>query len=384
MDDAAFARGRTGLRVLMTADCVGGVFSYALVLARELADHGAEVHLALMGERMRPAQREDARAVPGLVVHESTYALEWMESPWADVDAAGRWLVGLERELAPDVVHLNGYAHGNAGFAAPVVVVGHSCVVSWWVAVHGEEPPPSWGTYRTRVRVGIRAAAAVVAPSCAMLEALARHHGPLPSASVVHDGLPSPTARPYARRDPFALAAGRVWDPAKNLAVLERVAARVPFPIRVAGSDAHPDGTARPLRGVEALGWLAPSDLGREMERASVFVAPARYEPFGLGPLEAALRGCALVVSDIPSLREVWGDGALYAPSDDDDAIARLLQALLEDDLFRARMASRARERAGLYTARSMGLGTLAAYARAGVAKAVRALESHGGDACAS
>ena len=46
--------------------------------------------------------------------------------------------------------------------------------------------------------------------------------------------------------------------------------------------------------------------------RASVFVEPARYEPFGLAALEAAPCGCALVLGDIPSLREVWGDSALY------------------------------------------------------------------------
>ena len=372
------------LRVLMTADCVGGVFTYALALARELGRLGAEVHLATMGEPMRPAQREESSAVPSLVVHESRYALEWMESPWAEVDAAGRWLVGLAHDLGVDVVHLNGYAQGDAGFPAPVVVAGHSCVASWWVAVHGEEAPPSLRTYRERVRAGIRAAGAVIAPSAAMLEALARHHGPLRSPSVVPNGLSAMPARVAARREPFVLAAGRVWDRAKNLSVLEQVAPRVSHPIRVAGSDAHPDGTACPLRGVTALGWLAPADLAREMDRAAVFVAPALYEPFGLGPLEAASRGCALVVSDIPSLREIWGDAALFVPPADADAIARALGGLLEDDLFRARMASHARERAARFTAAAMARGTLAAYARAGAARAGRLLQAHGGDACAS
>ena len=43
------------------------------------------------------------------------------------------------------------------------------------------------------------------------------------------------------------------------------------------------------------------------MARASIYALPARYEPFGLSILEAALSGAALVLGDIPSLREVWG-----------------------------------------------------------------------------
>jgi hypothetical protein len=36
------------------------------------------------------------------------------------------------------------------------------------------------------------------------------------------------------------------------------------------------------------------------------------YEPFGLAPLDAALCGCAILANDLLSLREVWGDAALY------------------------------------------------------------------------
>ncbi len=383
-------RGASRLRVLMTTDCLGGVFSYALVLARELARRGAEVHLATMGERMRPEQRDVAQAVPSLVLHESSYALEWMESPWAEVDRAGQWLVALEREIRPSVVHLNGFAHGDAGFRAPVVIVGHSCVVSWWEAVLGEAAPPL-NVYRTRVREGIEGARAVLAPTAAMLAALQRHHGPLPSPRVVHNGLPplpgGGAGLPSSRRDPLVLAAGRVWDQAKNLTVLERVAPRVPWPIRVAGSDLHPGGTRRPIRNVDARGWLSPAALGHEMERASIFVAPARYEPFGLGPLEAAQRGCALVLADIATLREVWADAALFVPPDDVDAITGALSGLAGDALLRARMAARATERARRYTAAAMTDGTLAAYEAAGALPtpiAGHPRDRDGGDARAS
>jgi glycosyltransferase involved in cell wall biosynthesis len=61
--------------------------------------------------------------------------------------------------------------------------------------------------------------------------------------------------------------------------------------------------------------------------RASIFVSPARYEPFGLAPLEAALAGCALVLSRLESLQEVWGGSATYVPPDDPSALASALAA---------------------------------------------------------
>src|SRR5690625_7216151 len=59
------------------------------------------------------------------------------------------------------------------------------------------------------------------------------------------------------------------------------------------------------------------------LRQASVFVMPSRYEPFGLSVLEAALSGCALILSDIQigraSCREsVWisgGEGAVEEKS---------------------------------------------------------------------
>src|SRR5690606_38167348 len=122
-------------RVLMTADTVGGVWTYAVDLARELGDRGVEVVLATMGRRLDPGQRRQVARIPSLEICESTYALEWMDEPWDDVERAGAWLLELEQELDPDVVHLNGYAHGALPFRAPKLVVGHSCVLSWWEAV---------------------------------------------------------------------------------------------------------------------------------------------------------------------------------------------------------------------------------------------------------
>ena len=57
----------------------------------------------------------------------------------------------------------------------------------------------------------------------------------------------------------------------------------------------------------------------------AIYASPARYEPFGLGVLEAALSSCALVLGDSPTLREPWSDAALFVPPDDHDALLTAL-----------------------------------------------------------
>lgn len=339
-DAGATALAKT---ILMTADAVGGVLTYSLTLASELAKSGTKVHLAMMGPKPRPEQEAAIRAVPNVVLHESSYALEWMDEPWADVARAAEWLRDLEREVRPDIIHLNGYCHGTAGFTAPVLIVAHSCVLSWWQAVENQPAPDRYATYKETVKRGLAAADAVIAVSQAMRTSLERHYGPLPRTAVVPNGLAAPQQRTI-EKEQFILAAGRVWDRAKNVETLARVAGRLPWPVKVAGWDS---GTQE---GVESLGWLPPAELGAVMDRAAIFALPAKYEPFGLSVLEAALRGCALVLGDIPSLREVWGDSALYVRPDDEAGLIETISKLTTDAERRTELAKAANLRAQLYT----------------------------------
>jgi glycosyltransferase involved in cell wall biosynthesis len=134
------------------------------------------------------------------------------------------------------------------------------------------------------------------------------------------------------------------------MAALERAAATAPWPILVAGCSTAPAGKAHHLRNVVALGDLDAHELAHELSRASIYALPARYEPFGLSILEAALAGCALVVGDIPSLREVWGRTALYVAPDDDVALRRCLQRLIDDEALRRCLGRAARARALTFT----------------------------------
>jgi glycogen synthase len=361
-------------RVLMTADTVGGVWTYAVGLACELEARGVQVALATMGAPLAPHQRTELAGHSGVELFESGYKLEWMQDCWDDVDTAGRWLLQLAREFRPDVVHLNQFAFAALRFHAPTLVVAHSCVLSWWQAVHGEAAPADWDEYRRRVGDGLACAGLVAAPTRAMLATLAGNHGHAKGGAVIPNGARAADVQPVHKQS-VVLAAGRFWDAAKNLAALEQVAPRLPWPVRVAGSARHPDGGVLVPRGVQHLGELPRRQLAQELAAASIYALPARYEPFGLSVLEAGLAGCALVLGDIGSLREVWGEAAAYVPPGDHEALRRTLSRLMEDEAERARLAEAARQRAARYTpARTCEL-TLQAYAQLSPRFAARAAE---------
>src|SRR5947209_14321377 len=160
------------MKLLLTTDTIGGVWTYALELARALEPHGVEIALATMGDPLSSDQRRQAASLQHVSVLESRYKLEWMPQPWDDMRDAGQWLLDLEAKINFDVVHLNGYAHGALAWKSPVLVVAHSCVLSWWKAVKGEPAPADWNHYRRAVRDGLRSADAWVAPSSAMLNAV--------------------------------------------------------------------------------------------------------------------------------------------------------------------------------------------------------------------
>ena len=349
--------------ILMTADTLGGVWTYAVGLIAGLAEHGIRVSLATMGASLSSEQRRQAHALD-VDIHESGYKLEWMEQPWADVDTAGEWLLELERRLQPDLIHLNNYVHGNLPWNTPVVVVAHSCVYSWWNAVHRTSPPREWNEYRRRVANGLHSADAVVAVSRTMLRELEHWYGLFGTRCVVYNGHRSGQ---YAAgiKENFVLSTGRVWDQAKNITTLDVAAKAIRWPVYVAGETQHPQGGRPAIRNAYAIGQLASADLAGYFARAQIYTLPALYEPFGLSILEAALSGCALVLGDIPSLREIWGDAAVFVPPSDHEALAIAVNSLIARRATCDQLARRAWERGRTLTAHRMVQGYLGVYPQA-------------------
>ena len=89
---------------------------------------------------------------------------------------------------------------------------------------------------------------------------------------------------------------------------------------------------------------------------------PALYEPFGLSILEAAASGCALVVGDIPTLRENWSDTAVFVAPRDRGALAAAIQSLIDDPVRRHGLAMAAMARARQFTVARMADAYVDAY----------------------
>lgn len=345
----------------MTCDAVGGVWTYALDLAKALQQYNIEIIMAVMGPAPGRQQWEEISEISNVTAFAGGFKLEWMEDPWQDVEKAGRWLLDLESYHNPDVIHLNGFVHGSLPWQAPKIMVGHSCVLSWWEAVKKDSAPPSWDRYREEVRRGLRSADVVIAPSKNMLELLNFHYGPFPSGRVIPNGR---STELFCRRSkaPFIFSAGRIWDNAKNISALENVAPRLSWPVYAAGDEQHPNGKSAPLQKLRFLGRLSPEAIAERLALASIFALPARYEPFGLTVLEAAMSGCALVLGDIPSLREVWDDTALFVPPEDSNALEEALELFINNEAKRNDMAQHAYQRAQEFTADNMARAYVEVY----------------------
>jgi glycosyltransferase involved in cell wall biosynthesis len=334
--------------VLMTADTVGGVWTYALDVARALQPLEVNVALATMGAPVSGDQAAEAASIPNLEVVESDFKLEWMDDAWEDVDEAGDWLMKLEQHFRPEVIHLNGYAHGSLPWSAPVLTVCHSCVLSWWEAVKGEKAPSKWNDYAHRVRAGLQASDLVLAPSWTMLAEADRFYGPFQWAEVVPNARRGDLFSPLFKEG-FVFSAGRVWDEAKNVSTLKKAAAGLPCPVFLAGEggDRH--------RNVVQLGRLSTEELACWLGRASIYALPARYEPFGLSVLEAAMSGCALVLGDISSLRENWADAAVFVDPNDSEGLHRELRRLLANPKEAEQLGKLALERSARFDLTCMG-----------------------------
>lgn len=338
------------MKILMTANGTGSGWVYALELARALAYFDGEVALATLGGSLSDNQREEASQFPNLTLFESSYNLCGIEHPWDEIGTAGEWLLDLATNLRPSVVHLNEYTALHLPWPAPVLVVGHACVLSWWQAVRETAAPDVWNHYRQHVTAGLQAANIVVAPTRAMRTDLEQLYGPLPHACVIPHGR-NPAQYTPSQKEPLVFAVGQVWDEAKNVGALARIAPRLSWPVYLAGDERPPLRDIRKsFPGVSLLGYLSAASLAPWFAKASIYAFPARYEPFGLSVLEAALAGCALVLGNIPSLREVWGNAALFVPPDDPDALEHTIQRLIADNKLREQYGRRARCQAFHYT----------------------------------
>src|ERR1044071_4457127 len=128
------------MHVLVTADTIGGVWTYTRELVAGLIRRGLRVTLVSFGEIPSLTQTGWMDGLHGLDFRPTAFRLEWMQEAPEDFEASSEYLKTVVEEVRPDLLHLNQFCYGALPVDIPRIVVAHSDVVSWWVSVHGERP----------------------------------------------------------------------------------------------------------------------------------------------------------------------------------------------------------------------------------------------------
>lgn len=340
------------MHILVTADTLGGVWTYTRELVAGLVARGIRVTLVSFGDILPDEQTRWIEGLRGVDYRPTAFKLEWMQNSEADMEASSEYLRALVDETHPDLLHLSQFYYGALECDVPRLVVAHSDVVSWWWAVHKEKPVDSawlrW--YREAVARGLEGATVVVSPSRWMLDQIALHYGKPRRSSVVHNGRTPSLFNPHASKDDVAVSVGRLWDSGKNAGILLR--GEMPLPIYIIGADRHPEfqSGAFTVEEIRPNVHLEPQQdekqLSAVFSRAAIYAATSQYEPFGLAPLEAALSRCALVASDIPSFQELWEGAAVFFRNNDAQHLRETLEILARDPGLCRRHANLAYDRA--------------------------------------
>ena len=335
-------------KVFLTTDAVGGVWRYTVELCHGLAARGRLTELHVVGPQPSGVQRRELPQTTRLFT--SSIPLDWLAETARDFDLGAH---GLATDADVALIHAPALI-GATRWKIPVATIVHSCLTTWFDAVRGGPVPPDYAWRAEATATGLRRADAVAAPTRAFADTVQRTYG-LPAVTAIHNGR-RPIVLPDVPRARAVLTACRLWDDGKNIAVLDRAAAGLSAPVRAAGPRRGPDGWDVTLHHVQPLGPLEEAAMAHALASHSVFAAPALYEPFGLAVLEAAQSGLALVLSDIPTFRELWDGAALFVPPSDPAAWRAALERALAAPHS---LAALAQKRARRYTVEACVDGTL-------------------------
>jgi len=199
-----------------------------------------------------------------------------------------------------------------------------------------------WGTdvelaarARWAARLLVRRARIVLCPSEALADA-ARGLGAR-DVRVVPSGVAIPAEVGEPDEPPHVLFVGRLSE---EKGIDELVEATADIPRVVVG-----EGPLRE-RVPDALGFVAPGELGPYYERAAVVVCPSRREGYGVVAREAMAHGRPVVASAVGGLLDAVEDGVTgsLVPPRDAVALRRAIELLLEDEPLRQRLGAAARE----------------------------------------
>ena len=344
------------MHVLVTADTVTPGWSYTRELVTGLAARGLQVTLVSFGELPLPEQVSWIGSLHGVSYIPTAFRVEWMQDAEAQFQESSSFLAGLVRDVKPDVLQLGQFCYGDLPVEVPRVIFAHGDPKTRALAI-GLRPQPRlclgrW--YGDRIESGIMAADAVVASTGWMLQAVRACYAAPRRQVVIRPGRNPMLYHSRATKEDRVLTVGRMQDAAQQVALLTDRAQVLPVcivwrepltPVRNIPIRADVQTTIGRAP-VAMRGPQSDGQMRAQYGRCSIYAAPARYEPLGLATIEAALSRCAIVANDIPSLREMWGEAALYFAANDADSLYQTLRKLHDDPELRHGYAERAYLRA--------------------------------------
>jgi glycosyltransferase involved in cell wall biosynthesis len=186
---------------------------------------------------------------------------------------------------------------------------------------------------------------------------------------VLHGVEPEFFALDRTSTEPFVLSVSTL-HPHKNLERLIRAYAsrKRDWRLIIAGMRGFSAGALDALivelgmrDSVELTGWIPREDLLQLYARARAFIYPSTFEGFGMPVLEAMAAGIPVACSDIPPLREVAGEAALFFDPLNEQAISGALERIVADAALRAKLEKAGPERARAFTWERAARETLAA-----------------------
>jgi len=86
---------------------------------------------------------------------------------------------------------------------------------------------------------------------------------------------------------------------------------------------------------LEILGYVSEQEKWQLLKKADLFVLPSFYEGFGIPILEAQAAGCPVITSNVSSMPEVAGDGAVLIDPKNIEQIAQGIYQVISDENFK-------------------------------------------------
>lgn len=113
---------------------------------------------------------------------------------------------------------------------------------------------------------------------------------------------------------------------------------------------------------IKAPGRVSDEELNLLYNGTNLFVLPSLAEGFGLTAIEAANCGVPIAASDIPTLREVLGQGAEYFDPENIENMAEVMEGILHNSIRGEELANLALKRVSYFSWKKTGEETINVY----------------------